>query len=153
MQAVASEPSAISYACPRRENPVTSVAAWTVRPRAISRALLFRVRMLSMASVASVSPPLWAVIMTPTPRRFVRTRQSPSIAPEFVHTESLFSIAVTESPNFGSLSDIVWPPAITHPASFAFSIAPSIIERMTERSRQDGKHIRERATSGLPPMA
>ena len=55
---VVPEPSAISAECPRREKPVTSVAAWTSRFLAISLALLLSVLMLAMASAASVSPPL-----------------------------------------------------------------------------------------------
>ncbi len=111
---------ATSYACPERENPVTSVAAWTSRSLAKSLAILFNLVIESTAASKDslgASLPFFAVLITPTPKAFVSTSTSPSFAPLLDHTSLSFINDVTHSPYFGVGSDIVCPPAITAPAS------------------------------------
>jgi len=60
---------------------------------------------------------------------------------------------MTTSPYFGSLSLMVWPPAMTAPASFTFSAPPRRIAAMISGGRLSGKAAMFRANSGRPPIA
>jgi hypothetical protein len=64
------------------------------------------------------------------------------------------TLPVTDSPNLGSRSRIVWPPMMQMPASFALSAAPA---RMSARKGRtfpsSGNAATERANRGSPPMA
>ena len=90
----------------------------------------------------------------PVPRGFVRTMASPGFAPRLCHIRSGWTRPVTERPNFGSLSLIVWPPMMQMPASFALSAAPAITSARNGRIfSSSGKAAMARAKSGSPPIA
>ena len=64
-----------------------------------------------------------AVVTIPVPSRFVRNSASPGRAPPFINTRAGCTSPSTQSPNFGSASMIVCPPATIPPASVTLSRA------------------------------
>ena len=148
---------AISLPCPSRLKPVTSVAACTPPvSRRVSAARRFSVSIDSMAAPRSSSralPSLAAVTTMPVPSRFVRKSRSPGCAPAFVQNPCGCTTPVTTSPNFGSGSTTVCPPAISASASATFAAAPARIWPITSAGRSSGNAATFSAKSTLPPMA
>ena len=60
---------------------------------------------------------------------------------------------MTASPNFGSGSRIVWPPASVPPASRTTSAAPPTIAAITSVGRSSGNAAIDSAKSTRPPIA
>ena len=133
-----------------------SVQACTVNPHATSRAYRFRVVITcstDRAASGEASLAFTAVLITPTPRGFVSTSTSPGRALQFFQILSGWTKPLTLRPYFGVLSRIVWPPAITAPASRILEAPPSRIFFRIPVSRPEGNAAMFSATFGSPPMA
>ena len=83
----------------------------------------------------------------------MRSSTSPGRAPPLRSSRSGWATPTTASPNFGSGSRIVWPPASVPPASRTTSAAPPTIAAMTSTGSSSGKAATDRANSTRPPMA
>jgi|FLOH01.1.fsa_nt_gi hypothetical protein len=105
-------------------------------------------------AAASTQPLRLALNSTPVPSGLVRIRTSPARAQVLRHSRSGWTMPVTDKPNFGSSSFMVWPPTRTAPASVIFSSAPATIPASTSGPSFDmGKPTRFRQVKGRPPMA
>ena len=150
----------MSSVCPMRPNPVTSVPAFiSDRRRGSSltgmslRVIIERIASF-VCSASSVISALIAVAMTPVPSGFVRIITSPGRAPETFQIRRAGTSPKTTSPNFGSSSSTLCPPARKAPDSVTFSMPPASTDwRMERSSFFDGKPTTLRATSGRPPIA
>ncbi len=116
ISAVVPEAAIISYVCPSRPKPVTSVTAWIVKPSIASIAARLSVHITATASSSAASDRRRgegaaadddvrdaesdrpARIVTPIPSGFVRTSASPGRAPAFRVTRDSSTTPVTERP-------------------------------------------------------
>ncbi len=152
----APEARAISSPWPRRPNPVTSVALRTPAATSTSAAARLSRRIDAMEASRSdgdVRPCRAPDTMSPVPSGFVSSSVSPGRAPPLRRSRSGWATPTTASPNFGSRSRIVWPPASVPPASRTTCAAPPTIAAMTSVGRSSGKAAIESAKSTRPPMA
>ena len=102
--------STISPACPRRPNPVMSVAPFAPSSHATRDATRFNRSMLSTAPASTsalAASPFAAVVTTPVPSGFDRNSRSPGRKPPFTRIRSGWMRPVTQSPYFGSASTTV----------------------------------------------
>ena len=149
-------PSAISLAWPIRPKPVTSVQALGRRgtaARAASRLSAAIRSVIARYSAPLSSSALAAVVRIPVPRGLVSTSRSPSLAPRLVSTAPGWTRPLTHRPYLGSASSMLWPPAVTAPASATLAAPPSRMAPTASRGRQEGTASRFMASLGSPPMA
>ena len=131
--------------CPRRPNPVTSVAAWTPTATIARAAPALRVVITVTAGSRSASERrsrFSAVVSTPVPMGFVSTSRSPGRAAAFVTIRSGWASPIATIPYFGSGSSTEWPPTMKAPASRAASAPP----RSTSPSSSNGSLPRGQPT-------
>ncbi len=101
------EASAISCACPNKEKPVISVAAFRFNCVAILEGSLFNFLIQNLASSISsffAFSALLAVVVTPIPKGLVRINISFGFTPDFFRILWVSIIPITTRPNLGSLS-------------------------------------------------
>ena len=149
-------PDAISYVCPIRPKPVTSVQACTSYLTIASRAALFSVvireYIRSCPAFESMSA-LFAVESTPMPIGFVSSSTSPGLASELVSILSGCTKPVTARPYLGSSSCMLWPPVISAPASYTLSYPPFSSACTASMGIFSGMAIMFRQSLGSPPIA
>ncbi len=87
------------------------------------------------------------------PSAFVSSSTSPARAPPLRNSRSGWAAPITASPNFGSSSRIVWPPASTPPASRTLAAAAARIEARASVGNASGKAAIESANRTRPPIA
>jgi len=146
----------ISRRWPRKPNPVMSVTAWHSCRSMIRAAAALSCSMTATAGARSASDRssfLRAVVRTPTPSGLVRMRASPGRAPRLSRRSDRLTTPVTANPYFGSGSSTVWPPAMTMPASAAFSAPPRKISPSNAMPSFFGKAAMFSAVTGVAPMA
>jgi hypothetical protein len=132
-------------------HPVAPAASATRAPTSLSRTIEATA---ASACVALACPLLIAVVSTPTPSAFVSTTSWPGRSPALVSRRSGWASPVTAMPYLGSGSSMVWPPAITKPASVAMSCPPASTSASSDvGSASVFQPTRLSANSGRPPIA
>ena len=147
---------AISSPCPSSPKPVTSVAPRIPCRTSASEAARFCVRIWAIAAsrcALDVRPWRRPLTSSPVPSRFVSSSTSPGRAPPLRSRRSGCAVPITASPNFGSGSRIVWPPASTPPASRTFAAAASNTAARAAFGKSSGNAAIDNANSTRPPIA